>query len=329
MTTKAFAKAMMEHRPDARLTDCTILAHCRTRVFEFPETFLVAPQPLQPAAIMERPGAKATVVSNLLDYFQHHTPFRHFRICCALRSKIAGALSKRAKNARADRFPLFLVIEQETPCRTPLEDGPSYIVDQSMITGGREGENAIMAWKVGDAPWPDIDENDTGFINTALAAVKIVQGATEVIREEVESSCFCDEHDRAVYPMSMEVNANLSKSSPSTASDLHDTLEALRRLSSALDLARAENPERIDALVDALRLEKIETEHYRCAWYLSLFEATKALLSGSAEQQFNQRHRAYRKTIGHPKPDTKMDMDEFQSLQRDAIAQLRAIFLPT
>ena len=184
-----------------------------------------------------------------------------------------------------------------------------------------------MAWKVHDAPWPDVDENDSGFLNTALAAVKIVQNETEVIREEAESSCFYDENYRVVYTMTMESNANLLKSSARTASELQDSLDTLRKLAKALDLARAEDPERIDTLVDALRLEKIETEHYRCAWYLSLFEATKAMLSGHTEQQFHQRHRGYRKTIGHPKPNTKMDLDEFQNLQRDALAQLRMIFL--
>ena len=266
-------------------------------------------------------------MSDLPDYFLHYTPFRHFRICCSLRSKIDDVLSKRAKNSRPDRFPLFVVVEQETPCETPLEDGTSYIVDQGWITGGREGEDAIMAWKVDDAAWPDVDENDAGFVNIVLAAVKIVQDETEVTREVAESSCFYDDSDRAVYSMSMTVNANLSVSSPSTEGDFQDKLCALRTLVDAFDLECGNDRGRIDTLVDALRLEKIETDHYRRAWYLSLFEATKAMLSGHDLQQFNQRHRTYRRAIGHPKPDTKMDMNEFRRLQHDAIAQLRAIFL--
>ena len=60
-----------------------------------------------------------------------------------------------------------------------------------------------MAWKVDGAPWPDVDENDTAFVNMTLAAVRIVRGATEAIREEVKSSCFHEERERAVHPMSM------------------------------------------------------------------------------------------------------------------------------
>ena len=172
-----------------------------------------------------------------------------------------------------------------------------------------------------------MDENDAGFVNIVLAAVKIVQDETEVIRELAESSCFYDDRDRAVYPMSMTANFNLSVSSPSTKEDIQHKLCALRILVDAFALECGNNRGHIDTLVDALRLEKIETDHYRRAWYLSLFEATKAMLSGHDLHQFNQRHRANRRTLGHPKPDTKIDMNEFRRLQHDAMSQLRATFL--
>ncbi|MCY4240451.1 MAG: hypothetical protein OXD36_01770, partial [Rhodobacter sp.] len=75
--------------------------------------------------------------------------------------------------------------------------------------------------------------------------------------------------------------------------------------------------------LDALRLERTETENYRCAWYPSLCEATLAMLSGDDKQRFNRRHRAYRNTIGHSKPGMKMEMGEFRWLQRDAMELLR------
>ena len=327
MTTKAFVRSMMELQPRVRSAECVILAHCQTRIFAFPKAHLVSERPLRPAVLTERPGARATVVSDLPDYFRNHTPFRQFRICCSLRSKIDEVLSKRAKNSKPDRSALIVVIEQETPCRTPLDDGTSYIVDEGWVTGGREGNDAVMAWKVDDAPWPDVDETDAKLVKTVLAAVKIVQDETEVIREVAESSCFYDDRDRAVYPMSMTMRANLSVSSPSTEDELLDKLCALRRLIDAFDEERGKDGDRIDSLIDSLWLEKLETDHYRRAWYLSLFEATEAMLSGDRLQQFHQRHRAYRKTIGHPKPDTKVDMNEFSKLQQDSMTQLRTIFL--
>ena len=74
-------------------------------------------------------------------------------------------------------------------------------------------------------------------------------------------------------------------------------------------------------------MEDIDSDDYRRGWYLSLFEATKAVLSRHCDQQFNQRHRNYRKTIGHPKPGTRMDMSEFDRLQRDVLDEVRRVFL--
>ena len=90
---------------------------------------------------------------------------------------------------------------------------------------------------------------------------------------------------------------------------------------------RCDGDTRIHDLVEALRLERIDTDHYRRVWYLSLFEAIKAVLSKDHKHAFHQRHRSYRKTIGHPRPSTRMDMDEFVRLQHDSLAELRRVFL--
>ena len=132
MTTRSFVQHLMELQPNVRSTECTILAHCQTRVFDFPKIHLSAAHPFRPATIVESSSARATIASDLQDYFRHHTPFRHFRICHSLRSKIDEALSKHAINFGSDRFQLFVIVEQETPCNTKLEDGTCYIVRPSM-----------------------------------------------------------------------------------------------------------------------------------------------------------------------------------------------------
>ena len=325
--TKASVQAMMAANPKARPTTCIIRGHCRTKVYEFPKSELVAEEPLQPAVMMEQPGTRATVVSDLVAYFRKETRFRHYRICCSLRSKIDEALSQRANASNVGRFPLFVILEQETECETPLDEGTCYVVDQEMVTGGRAGEDALLAWQVDDAPWPVVEGDETGFVNTVLASVKIVQNETEVIREVAEASCFYEGGDRAVYPMTMEVNANVSVVSPATATEVAESVAGMRRLIEAFEAQRQHEDERMANLLDALRLEKIDTDHYRRTWYLCLFEAIEAVLSGSAKQQFHQRHREYRGEIGHPKAHTKMDRDEFVRLQRDALGELRRIFL--
>ena len=208
-----------------------------------------------------------------------------------------------------------------------MDEGTCFVVSQEMVNGGCADQVAILAWHVSDAPWPEVDDNDTRFVNTVLAAVKIEQDETEVIREVAESSCFFDENSQAVYPNTMHTNANLSVSSPLIGAEVEEKANRLRTLIDALETRRRQDGGRTDNLVEALRLEKIDSDHYRRAWYLCLFEAIEALLAGSHKQEFHQQHRGYRKTIGHPNPGTSMDMDELRRLQHDTLAELRRVFL--
>lgn len=311
----------------ARPTTCEIRGRCRTEVFALPKVELQADAPLEPIVVVERQDARATIVSDLPRYFREVSPFRHYEICCALRSKIDDAVSKHGQRSSPDRFRLFVVVEQETECETTLAEGTCYIVDQEMVTGGSAGEEALMAWQVEDGPWPETDEEGPGFVATVLAAVKIVQDETEAIREVVTSSCFYDAEGRAVYSTTMNANMNLSAISPKSETDVAERVARMQRLIETFDRRRRSGDTHVRDLVEALRLERIDTDHYRRAWYLSLFEAMEAVLSKEHKQAFHQRHRGYRKSIGHPKPSTRMDMDEFVGLQRDALAELRRLFL--
>ena len=326
MITKAGVRAMMGTNPKIRPSDCVLRGHCRTRVFEFPKVELSAEEPMQPRVILEKPGARATVVSDILEYFRKDSPFRHYAICCSLRWKISDAVSRRGKDSTTGRFPLFVVVEQDEECETALEDGLCYVVDQEMITGGCAGRTALVAWRTDDAPWPQVVE-EPGFDITVLAAVKIVQDETEVIREVAEASCFYDANGCAVYPMTATMNANATVISPLTATEVADRLARVRMLVQVFEAEQRGGDTRIRDLVEALKLSKIDTDHYRRAWYLCLFEAIEAALSNRHKHEFHQRHRGYRKTIGHPRPSTSMDMYEFVRMQRDALAELRRIFL--
>ena len=316
----------MEANPKYRPTACVIRGHCRTQVFEFPKAELSAEGPTQPRVIVERQGARATIVSDILEYFRETSPFRHYGICCSLRSKISDAVSRHAKNSTAGRFPLFVVVEQEQECETALDEGLCYIVGQEIIAGGRVGRTALVAWPTDDGPWSQVAEKSE-FVTTVLAAVKIVQDETEVIREVAEASCFYDANGCAVYPMTAVMNANVTVISPLTTTELVNHIARVQALVQAFEKKQRGGDSRVRNLVEALRLEKIDTDHYRRAWYLCLFEAVEAVLSNRHKQEFHQRHRSYRKTIGHPRPSTTMDMDEFVRLQRDALTELRRIFL--
>ena len=187
--------------------------------------------------------------------------------------------------------------------------------------------------------WSELAKSDTGFINTVLAAVKVVQDVTETIREVAEASCFYEAHGRAVYPSWITGSGRIEalatrppgpgpdQHTPEPSAELAEKVDQLRKLVEAFEAKRQEHDTLVSNLVDALRLDDIDRDDYRRGWYLCLFEAIKAMLSGRHEQDFNRRHRAYRGTIGHPKSGTKMNMSEFSKLQRDVLAEVQRIFL--
>ena len=104
MTTRGFVQAMMRAGGTGPPIACVIRGPRRIRVSELPKAGLGAEAPLRPTAILERPGARATVVSDLLGYFRDVSVFRRYRICCSLRSKIDDVLSKRAKSSATVDF---------------------------------------------------------------------------------------------------------------------------------------------------------------------------------------------------------------------------------
>lgn len=326
MVTTAGAKLLFEGGLDARPTECVIRAHCQTRVFKLPNKHISAAHPLRPAILVEQPNARATFVSDLADYFRNRTPFQHFSNSGVLRFKVSEAISKYSAGSTTDWVPLFVVIEQEIPCEERLATGTCYIVDQQYV-GGYGGKESIIAFKVDDGPWPKLGKKDSRFANLVVATIKIVWGEKELTREIIDSSCFLDKLNRAVHATSMSFHGNLISSSPITGAELADKLCELRKLFLALRNWHGKNREHIDVLCDALRLESIETDQGRRAWYLSLFEAASEVLPGERRDRIRRCHSDCRNSIAHLKPNTKVDMEQFRQLQSDVIFQLRELIL--
>ena len=263
-------------------------------------------------------------MSNLLHYFRDATPFRHYVTDCSLRATVDEMIEKHSKQRDGKRFRLFLVLEWEARCDTVMDEGTCFVIDQRKVVGGKAGEEAIMAWRAASAPWPETDDG-AEFTNLVLAAVKIVQDEAEAIREVAAVSCFYDANRKAVYPMSMSMSAAASVYSPLSSLEVDARVGKFRKIVDAFEAGQQD--ERIRVVINSLRLEQIDNDDYRRGWYLCLFEAIRAMLSGRYKQGFHQRHRKYRKIIGHPKPGTTMDMEQFRLLQRDAMAELPRIYL--
>ena len=291
----------------------------------FPKAGLASGHPLPPFVVSDNRHAKATLVTDLLAYFQQQSPFRHYGMCSSLRTKVGQAIAEHAVGHSTDTFPVFIVLEQENTCDPSLENGLCYTEQCSMPDGS--GEDRIVVLNPDDARWSELANSDTVFVNAVLAAVKCVQAETECIREVAEASCFYESRGRAVYPRVITASGRIEAFSLLRVTELNERFALVRTLTEALETKRRGENDRIVNLVNALRLADIDNDDYRRGWYLCLFESIMEELSGEHKYTFNQRHRAYRKTIGHPKPGAKMDMGQFGKLQRDALGQVRRIYL--
>ena len=346
MLTKAGAKLMLTQGGRGRPIECTIVGRYCTRVFEFPRALLQAETHVEPLQIIERERSKATVVSDLLSYFQTHSSFRHYSICCVLRSKVEKAVRQETSNAQKDRLSLFVVIEQETPCKITMDDGTCFAVDGDAIEGGRSGETVIRAVKTSDGAWPEEDD-DNEFVNTVLAAAKVEQDTKESIRGLFNASCFFDENERAIYPLEGRGSGSLSVLSPVDEDGLRVKIGRLQDLINGFEADRQADRQMgrtvTARLIDALRLENTNDDHYRRTWYLRLFDAMEKRLKakttgrlgrkfnkstvGHWQQNFDRSHADYRNTIAHPAAFDTMDMERFNDLQADVLAKLRCIYL--
>ena len=347
MPTKAGLHAIFAPAIKDYLTQCTIMGRYRTQVFEFPGPLLQADTDVEPLPIFERARAKATVVSDLRSYFQTHSPLRHYSICCALRSKVEKAVQRETSNSQKDRRSLFVVIERETLCETTMDEGTCFTMSEDVIERGRPDETAIGAFKTSDDAWPEEEDDGDEFVNTVLAAAKVEQGTKAPIRELVNSLCFFDEKGRAIYPFESEMNLSLSVQSSANKDELRARIGRVQTLINGFEADRQADRQRertvTDRLIDALRLENTNDDHYRRAWYLRLFDAMEKRLKdkttgilgrkftkrtvGHWQQDFDRSHADYRNTIAHPAAFDTMDMERFNDLQADVLATLRDIYL--
>ena len=335
MMTKAGAQRMMQLMPNVRQKSCVIRGHYRTHVFEFPKAAFVGREHMPPVVIIDREDERATLVSDLLKYFTRESRFQHYEICCALRSHISQAIKTFSKNTDNKNLPLFLTLEKQTLCETPMENGTCFEIDEvdesgnAMIVGGRSGDRATIVCKVRDAPWPSIDEDSSYFVNRVLGAAQVVQSDANAVREIVNSSCFYDENGHPVRSTTLDGSAELTVVQRTTNTDVQEKVEQMHKLICAFEGARSSDVERecLDNLVESLRLTTVGTDELRRERYLALFDAMMRVLGNDYNHKFYRKHKDRRHQIAHPSSDTVLDLNEFYGLRRDAMAEIRHLFL--
>lgn len=334
-----------------RPAECTITGHCRTFVFKFPGSYLVAKEPVNHQVIYSRDGCKVSIVSDILAYFEQDlAESPHYSIDGFLRASVRSTYAKAVEQANQlqrqphPEVPLFVVMEEyaEVP-PTVLNSGECFTIDkcrdgEAIIEGGREGERALLfACRTSDGSWPDFHA-DMSVVNRVLAAIKIEQNVTGHIENLCNSSCFVSSEGQAVYtlsgtmgPFSLEIT---SRTKPPDLKKKSDKIGAL------LQEMMSDSEPVVAELFDSILLDKTKDDSYLRLWYLRLWQALEDakkylgypqldnLDTVIAGKRTPKELTEYRNAIAHWHTG-KIDYAYLSDLQRTAMELLRRKYCPT
>lgn len=264
---------------NGRPVECTITGYCRTFVFRFPGSYLVADEPVGHQVIYSRSGLKAAIVSDLPAYFeQDPAESLHYSIDVSLRAGVHstyGETLEQANRQSHPEVPLFIVIEEyaEVPV-TVLNSGECFTVaecraGEAIIEGGRRGERALLAFRTSDGSWPDF-YTTRHVVNVVLAAVKVEQNVTNHIEELYSCSCFVSSERQAVYTLSPTMSATGRLGPHPEPPDLK---EKAGRIQVMLQEMMSDSEPATPELFDSILLDKTKDDSYLRLWYLRLWQA--------------------------------------------------------
>ena len=261
-------------------TECTIVGYCRTFLFKFPGSYLVAEEPVDHQIVYSDNCFRAAFVSDLPAYFEKDpADCLHYSIDVSLRAQVCSTYdSAIEETSRKDHpeAPLFLVIEEHINISsTLLNSGECFTIDEysrrgPVVEGGREGKRALLAIRTVNGSWPDFHADMTRA-NVVLAAVKAEQKFTGHIDEIYSCSCFVSNDGLAVYTL----YRSTGMASVTTASRLEspNLKEKANRIRDMVQKMMAD-PEPFTAeLFNSILLDKTKDEKYFRLQYLRLWQA--------------------------------------------------------
>ncbi len=318
---------------------CTISGYCRTRIFEFPRTSIRTNSDLPHYSVYDCSPVKASIVSNLVDYFTNEAHNLHYSISPSLRH-VVGETYEKIKSQQKGRIPVFLVVEEYNEL-TPVEmvKGECSISDEvceqdgekvPCLIGGREGEKFITAWHTVDGAWPELPNNQQ-LVNMILAGVRIGQETSGPIRKHMDMNCLVTDNGRFVVTMRPTVSARAgtatvmdTKAYQNKASEIKNAIVAMERDTGIPHIA---------LLINSMYCEEYKDDAYQRLQYLqlwqSLAETRKKYLNSKedmgkvvAGKKTLQELKEYRDDIAHGWTDT-IDESFLDDLQRTINELLR------
>ena len=274
-----YAATMMANPLGGIPTKCTLVGHCRTLLFQFPQSEVSAETPPEPYIIFCGAGIKAAIVSDLRAYFEN-TKWRslHFDIDVSLRAAVKTIHEKALNQAEPTYTQLHVVIEEYADFPSvALTDEQCFTIEEfrgseAIIEGGRPGERALLAFPAMGCPWPDF-KPDMYRVNLVLAAVKAAQSAVGHIQMHYQCSCFVSSDSEAVYTLNLTASAAVGLSISRLAPE--ELKEAAKRIESMLQQMMADTDPTAAEVFDAMVLGKSTDDEYLRLAYLRLWQAVE------------------------------------------------------
>ena len=258
--------------------ECTLTGHCRTFIFEFPCSKVIAEEPVQHKVFFVKDGIKGAIVCDLAAYFEKApADSLHFSIDVSLRAAIHSTYEKSIEEPGRTANSLFLVIEEFTEFTpTAMSSGQCFTIDEvrdgeATIEGGRKGERALFAFPALGCPWPDL-QADMYRVNVILAAVKAVQNATGHVTQLYECSCFMSSKREAVYTLNPTMSGSVVTVSRLTPEELE---ERASRIGSMVQSMMSDSDPVASELIHSMVLDKTKDDGYLRLSYLRLWQAVE------------------------------------------------------
>ena len=258
---------------------CTIDAHLRTQIFEFPRSHFDAEEPAPPELIFDLDPIRASLVSDLVQYFSEASVNRHYALSPSLRHEVSK-VDKTVKSQRRDDIPVFVVIHEYNQLPpVDMVNGECSISDEvrllggkmvPRLVGGRVGKQFITAWATIDGNWPDVPNNNV-LRNMILAAVRVEQDAPGPIRKYLDQSCFVTDDERFVCMM--EPTASIRAETVMAMDGRRYREKAARMRTATAVMERDAGVAHVSLLVNAMYSDDYGDDAYRRLHYLRLWQS--------------------------------------------------------
>ena len=256
--------------------ECTLVGHCRTFVFAFPRSELLADEIPNHHVVHDRDGMRVAIASDLQEYFEsEEAGSLQYEISVAFRAAIRNLHESSTERRQKRDRELFLVIDEFSKfAPITMSSDQCFSIDEvrngeAVIVGGRQGKRALLVFPALGCPWPEFSP-DMFKVNVVLAAVKAVQNVTGYVEKLDESSCFVNSERQAVYTLRMSASASLESVSRITAKELQ---ERSKRINVMLQNMMSETSPETAEVIDSIVLEKSTDDGYLRLSYLRLWQA--------------------------------------------------------